>query len=339
LEGNNLTVTASDSETTLKTVIAIEDVSEGGEITVPAKLLTDTLKELPTQPIEFATDESKNIVNIIWASGSAQIPYKSSEDYPVLQELSEPTKILINGKVLSDGISNTLYATSDDYLRPAMNGVFFDITTESINIVASNAHILVDFERLDIKGDKNISFSLPKKTANILKGILAKASEETVEISFDKKYAYFKMESSLIVSRLIEGNFPNYKVVIPKGNTNILTIGRVDLLNAIKRVAVCSNQATSQIILKLSYNQLSISAQDPDFSISAHETMTCDYSGDPMEIAVKANFFIDILGNLPYEQIAIKLKDSSKPMLIVPLDQTGDNEMISVLLMPMVIHY
>ena len=126
---------------------------------------------------------------------------------------------------------------------------------------------------------------------------------------------------------------------MPKNNDNILNIARTDLLNATKRVAVCSNQATSQIILKLSFNQLVISAQDLDFSISAHETLSCDYSGDPMEIAVKSNFFIDILTNLPYDQVSIKLKDSGKPMLILPVEKDDQNELISVLLMPMIINY
>lgn len=338
LEGNNLMVTASDTETTLKTVIKIDEVSIGGEIAVPAKLLTDTLKELPTQPIELNTDDSKSIINIIWASGSAQIPYLSADDYPVIPELTSPSVIEMTGKILSDGISNTLYATSDDYLRPAMNGIFFDISPESINMVASNAHILVYFKRSDLKGETH-SFSLPKKSANILKSILSKSDEEKVTISFDKKFVYFNFSSTLVVCRLIEGNFPNYKAVMPKNNDNILNIGRTDLLNATKRVAVCSNQATSQIILKISFNQLVISAQDLDFSISAHETLSCDYSGDPMEIAVKSNFFIDILNNLPYDQVSIKLKDSGKPMLILPVEQDDQNELISVLLMPMIINY
>jgi DNA polymerase III subunit beta len=338
LEGNNLMVTASDSETMLKTVIKIDEVSSGGEIAAPAKLLTDTLKELPTQPIEINTDDTKNIINIIWASGSAQIPYLSADEYPVIPELTSPSKIEVTGKILSDGINNTLYATSDDYLRPAMNGIFFDISSDSFNMVASNAHILAYFERTDIKSEPR-SFSLPKKSANILKGILSKSDEEIITLSFDKKFAYFNFASTLVVCRLIEGNFPNYKAVMPKNNDNILNIARTDLLNATKRVAVCSNQATSQIILKLSFNQLVISAQDLDFSISAHETLSCDYSGDPMEIAVKSNFFIDILTNLPYDQVSIKLKDSGKPMLILPVEKDDQNELISVLLMPMIINY
>ena len=335
LEGNSLTVTASDSETTLKTIINIDEVTEGGEIAVPAKLLTDTLKELPTQPIEFATEPEKNIVNIAWASGSAQIPYLSTEDYPELPQLSEPIQLVLKGQILSEGINNTIYATADEELRPVMNGIFFDITQENTTMVASNAHKLVCYTRNDVKGNGASGFILPKKPANILKNNLAKLGEETVEISFDKKNAYFKFDNSLMVCRLVDGTYPAYRSVIPKNNTNIVSVTRSELLNASKRVAVCSNQATSQIIFKLSQNKLEISAQDVDFSMSAHETVNCEYEGVPMEIGFKSTFLIEILGNLPYDQICIKLADPNRAALIQPAIQSEPEEEICALLMPM----
>lgn len=335
LEGNALTVTASDSETTLKTVINIDEVSEGGEIAVPAKLLTDSLKELPTQPIEFSTAEDRNIVNIIWSSGSAQIPYLPVDEYPALPQLSEPVKLVINGGILANGINSTLYATGDEELRPVMNGIYFDITPESATLVASNAHKLVYYTRHDLKGSDISSFILPKKPANILKNNLVKFTEENVEIQFDKKNAYFQFDSFFIACRLVDGTYPAYKTVIPKNNTNILTIQRVDILNASKRVAVCSNQATSQIVFKLSHNQLEISAQDVDFSMSARETVHCEYEGSPMEIGFKSTFLIEILNNLPYDQISVKLADSNRAILIHPAVQTEPEEEICALLMPM----
>ena len=335
LEGNSLTVTASDSETTLKTIINIDEVTEGGEIAVPAKLLTDTLKELPTQPIEFATEPEKNIVNIAWASGSAQIPYLTTEDYPELPQLSEPIQLVLKGQILSEGINNTIYATADEELRPVMNGIFFDITQENTTMVASNAHKLVCYTRYDVKGNGASGFILPKKPANILKNNLAKLGEENVEISFDKKNAYFKFDNSLMVCRLVDGTYPAYRSVIPKNNTNIVSVTRSELLNASKRVAVCSNQATSQIIFKLSQNKLEISAQDVDFSMSAHETVNCEYEGVPMEIGFKSTFLIEILGNLPYDQICIKLADPNRAALIQPAIQSEPEEEICALLMPM----
>ena len=335
LEGNALTVTASDSETTLKTVISIDEVTEGGEIAVPAKLLTDTLKELPTQPIEFSTEPEKNIVNIAWASGSAQIPYLSTEDYPELPPLSDPVNLVLKGEILSNGINNTIYATADEELRPVMNGIFFDITQDNTTMVASNAHKLVCYTRSDVKGNGASGFILPKKPANILKNNLAKLGDENVEISFDKKNAYFKFDNSLMVCRLVDGTYPAYRSVIPKNNTNIVSVARTEVLNASKRVAVCSNQATSQIIFKLSQNKLDISAQDIDFSMSAQETVNCEYEGLPMEIGFKSTFLIEILSNLPYDQICIKLADPNRAALIQPAIQSEPEEEICALLMPM----
>lgn len=336
LDGSTLTVTGSDSETTLKTILTINEVMEGGEIAVPAKLLTDSLKELPTQPIEFSSDDEKNIVNIIWASGSAQIPFTSAEEYPTLKELVEPTAIRMKGSVLADGINSTLYATGDEELRPVMNGIFFDIAEDSTTLVASNAHKLVYYRRHDIKSAAASSFILPKKPANILKANLAKCMDEEVEITFDRtNCAYFKFNSFLIFCKLVDGTYPAYKSVIPKNNTNVITVSRAELLNATKRVAVCSNQATGQIVFKLADNSISITAQDLDFSMSAHETVGCEYDGSPMEIGFKSTFLIEILGNLQYDQICIRLSDPNRAALIQPAVQTEPDEEICALLMPM----
>ena len=336
LEGNSLTVTGSDGDNTLKTILAINEVMEGGEIAVPAKLLTDSLKELPTQPIEFVSYPDRGIVNINWASGSAQIPFSGAEDYPTLKELENPTVIKMKGSILAEGINSTLYATGDEELRPVLNGIYFDIDTESTTLVASNANKLVYYRRHDIKSESQTSFILPKKPANILKANLAKCMDEEVEITFDnKKNAYFKFNSFLIFCKLIEGTYPAYKSVIPKNNANILTISRAELLNASKRVAVCSNQATGQIVFKLSMNQITITAQDLDFSMSATETLGCDYQGDPMEIGFKSSFLIEILGNLGYDQICIMLADPHRAALIQPAVQTEPEEEICALLMPM----
>ena len=340
LDGNTLTVTASDSETTLKTILTINEVMEGGEIAVPAKLLSDSLKELPTQPIEFAADKERNIVNIIWASGSAQIPFVSADEYPTLKELNNPTVLKIKGSTLADGINSTLYATGDEELRPVMNGIFFDIEPESTTLVASNAHKLVYYKRNDIKCGCNASFILPKKPANILKANLAKSMDEEVEITFDQSNcAYFKFNSFLIFCKLVEGTYPAYKSVIPKNNTNVMTVNRAELLNATKRVSVCSNQATGQIVFKLAPNQITIKAQDLDFSMSAQENISCEYEGDPMEIGFKSTFLIEILGNLSYDQICIKLADPNRAALIQPAVQTEPDEEICALLMPMRINY
>lgn len=335
LEGNTLTVTASDSETTLKTVIRIDDVAEEGKIAIPAKLLTDSLKELPTQPIEFATEPEKSIVNIAWMSGSAQIPFISADGYPELPVMTDCHSFTVKASVLASGINSTIYATADEELRPVMNGIYFDITPENTTLVASNAHKLVCYIRNDIKGDGVSNFILPKKPASILKNNLAKMTDEVVEVAFDAQRASFRFDNQYMICRLVDGTYPAYKSVIPKNNTNVITVQRTEILNASKRVAVCSNQATGQIIFKLSSNSIEVSAQDIDFSMSAHENVVCEYSGSPMEIGFKSTFLIEILSNLPYDQICIRLADPNRAALIQPAVQTDPDEEICALLMPM----
>ncbi len=335
LEGNNLTITGSDQETTLKTILTIEDVKEEGRIAVPAILLTNSFKELPTQPVEFETNEDKNIITITWANGTANIPFLDPAEYPELPPLVDPKKLEFSAEVLSEGINSTIYATAEEVYRPVMNGIFFDINSKSTTLVASNAHKLVCYTRKDVQGESACSFVLPKKPAQILKNSLARLTSEIVTVTFDKFNAFFKFGQQLVACRLIDGTFPAYKTVIPKNNSNIITLSRTDLLNATRRVSIYANQATGQIVFNIKGNTLDITAQDLEFSMSANEHINCEYEGEPMVIAFKSQFLIEILSNLPYSQICIKLADPAKAALIQPAEQTKQEEEICALLMPM----
>ncbi len=337
LKEGYLSITASDLETSLKAGMTIENVIEDGEITIPARLLVDSLKEFPEQPLEFKTNDTSSLIEITWANGNSKLPCTLADDYPTIAELSEEsTEISIPSSALLEGINRTLYATAEEELRPVMNGVFFDIGTDETTLVASDAHKLVCYTRHDIMSVQKSSFILPKKPASILKNILSKIDQE-VKMRFDIKNAYFEFESFVLVCRLVEGNYPAYRSVIPKNNQNKLVINRQDFLNSTKRVAVCSNQASSQVKLKLSYNQLVISAQDLDFSISANERLSCQYEGDSMEIGFKSTFLIEILNNLPYTDISLELADPTRAALILPNSQTDPNEDILALIMPMMV--
>lgn len=338
LKDGTLSITASDLETTLKTKMLIENISEEGEITVPAKLLVDSLREFADQPLEFKTNESYSILDITWANGNAKLPCTTSDDYPSVPELGDNyTTISINSHILLEGINRTLYATAEEELRPVMNGIFFDIDTNNSTLVASDAHKLVCYTRHDIKSENKSSFILPKKPSSVLKNILGKGDEDVV-IRFDSRNATFEFESFNLICRLVEGNYPAYKSVIPKNNTNKLIINRIDLLNSARRVAVCSNQASSQVRLRLTYNTLTLSAQDLDFSISANENLICQYEGDNMEIAFKSTFLIEIFTNLPYTDISLELSDPSRAALILAAGPVDPQEEILALIMPMMVN-
>ncbi|MCI2082546.1 MAG: DNA polymerase III subunit beta [Bacteroidales bacterium] len=338
LKENELVITASDAETTLKVKLHIDQVEEEGEIALPAKLLTDSLKEFPEQPITFETKGDDNIMNIVWASGASQVPYFPAVDYPELPELSaDAADVSMSQETLLDGINNTLYATGEEELRPVMNGIFFDMGTENTTFVASDAHKLVCFTTEKVRVPDKASFILHKKPAMLLKGSLMRI-DDPVQIKFDGKNAYFEFEDTVMACRLIEGNYPAYRTVIPKNNENKLYIARTDLLNAVKRVAVWANQASNFIKLKLSKDELVISAQDLSFQIASHEKLNCQYDGDEMEIGFKATFLTDILSNLPYDEICIMLADSCRAILIVAAEKKEGDDEICSLLMPLMIN-
>ena len=337
LKDGYLSITASDLETTLKAGIPIENIEEEGEITIPAKLLVDSLREFADVPLVFETNENLTGLEIVWPNGNSNIPCTSGDDYPAIATISsDKTTISIQSQVLLEGINRTIYAAAEEELRPVMNGVFFDIDSDSTTIVASDAHKLVCYTRHDIKSVNKSCFILPKKPASILKNILTKV-EEPVKIEFDDKNAYFEFETFVLVCRLVEGNYPAYKTVIPKNNFNKLIISRHDFLNSLKRVSVCSNQASSLVKMDLSYNQIVVSAQDLDFSVSAQERLSCQYAGDPMEIGFKSTFLIEILSNLSYTDVSLELADPTKAALILPSDQPDPNENVLALIMPIMI--
>jgi DNA polymerase III subunit beta len=334
LAGTTLEVTASDLEMTLKTTIEIDNVVEEGSVAVPAKYLIDTIREFPDMPLTLTTNNSDKLLEISWATGASNIPFFQSEDYPSLPSLNDITlSFTIPSDILLTGINSTIYATAEEELRPVMNGIFFDMTNDSITLVASDSHKLVYYKRNDISVNENSSFILPKKPASILKSLLPKV-EEDVKVTFDQKNAYFEFDGTVLICRLVEGNYPAYKSVIPKNHPNKLYIPRLELLNGVKRVAVCANPATSHVKFSLSNNKLALSAQDLSFSVSAHETLNCQYDGDEFEIGFKSTFLAEILSNLPYEEICIELADQTKAGLIVAAGESDPNEEICSLLMP-----
>lgn len=331
LKGEKMEVTASDTETTLKTVIDVDSTEQEGEVAIPAKLLTDYLKEFPDQPLKFETKGDVSM-EISWATGSSQIPYFPASDYPkLLQPAESATTFDIPEETLLNGINYTIYATSDEEFRPAMNGILFDLGEGTLTFVASDAHKLVCYTAENIHGSTTANFILHRKPAAILKSLLEK-TDEKVTVTFDTKNAFFNFGQTVLVCRLIEGRFPPYRSVIPSSNPNTLVIDRLSFYNAVKRVSVCSNQATSLVRVNLSGNSLELSAQDPGFSISAYEKIGCQYDGYDLEIGFKGPYLADILGNLPSDEVTIKFADAAKAALILPA--YDDSTKICAILMP-----
>lgn len=339
LEDSVLTLTAADTETRLVTSLEVNDVQGIGKLAINARNLLDPLKELPEQPLTFEINDENLEVFIYFHNGRYNFVGQSGDEYPQPKALKDTAiELVIDPQVLNTAINRTLFASADDELRPVMNGVYFDISTDDLTFVASDGHKLVRFKTLSVKGTERASFILPKKPANLLKSILPKESEE-VSIKFDENNAYIKMSSYTMTCRFIEGRYPNYNSVIPENNPNKVVIDRLSLLNALKRVSVFSNPASSLVKLQLSEGQVLISAQDIDFSTAAEETIPCQYQGTAMNIGFKSNFLIEILNNILAQEVSVELSDPSRAGLIFPIDSDKDKEEdLLMLLMPMMLN-
>ncbi|MBN1253315.1 MAG: DNA polymerase III subunit beta [Bacteroidales bacterium] len=339
LEGNELTITGTDLETTMITKIELDNAEGEGTLALEARRLTNMLKEFPEQPLTFDANMDNLNVDILTENGKFSIVGQQGDDFPQLPEIKEEESksIKLTASILSLGISKTIFATADDELRPVMNGIFVEISPENITFVASDSHKLVRYRRTDINTDINVKFILPKKPASLLKAILPSDNTE-IEIHTDKNNAFFSINGYQLISRLVEGEYPNYSTVIPNDSPNKIIVDRVSIYNTIKRVAVFSNQASNLIKLKLSTNEMVISAQDIDFSISAYEKIKCQYDGDELEIGFKSVFLNEILSNLGSTDVVFELLDAVRAGLILPVDKNNDSEDELMLLMPMTIN-
>lgn len=337
LNGSTLTLTASDGETTIRTSLDVENAEGAGKVASGARLLLETLKEFSEQPLTFSIDEQNFAVNMVSTNGTYSFVGVNGNEYPEMPATEEDThSVTMSSKMLLDAINKTIFCTADDELRPVMNGIFFDIATDKITMVATDAHRLVRYTNTSVSAAEPISFILPKKPATLLKNILGKDDNEVV-ITFGQKNAKFEFGQTIVVCRQIEGRFPNYNAVIPQNNQNVIVVDRQTLINACKRVAVFANTGTSLLKLALSENQIKISAQDIDFSTSAEETIACEYNGMPMSIGFKAPFLIEILNAISSTDVKLQLADPARAGLILPTENE-ENQDLLLLLMPMLLN-
>jgi DNA polymerase-3 subunit beta len=336
LEDSKLTIVASDMETRLVTSVDVMNTQGSGLFAISAKMLLESLRKVPEQPLTFDINDENMEVFIYYENGKYNFIGQNGDTYPQHKQLNENAMTFtVESEVLLNGVSRTLFATADDELRPVMNGIYFDIQTDHIIFVASDGHKLVRMRHNAVKSEGRASFILPKKPAFLLKTLLAKTSE-TVKVQFDENNAYLTAGHFEMTCRLIEGRYPNYNSVIPENNPNEVTIDRLALNSGLERVVVFSNQASNLIKLQLEEDMIIVSAQDIDFSTSAEEKIACRYSGTNFSIGFKATFLIEMLSNFSAEEIVLKLADPSRACVIVPVEDEEDEKLL-MLIMPMVL--
>ena len=331
-----LTVSASDLETTVNTGMAIES-KDSGNVAIPAKLLLDILKTFPEQPLTFTVNKENFGIEISSDYGKYKLTGHNGNEFPKVPKIESASSLEIEAQVLVSAINKTVFASGNDDLRPVMSGVFLELSTDSITFVATDAHKLVRYRRSDAKAQKTSSFILPKKPLNLLKNILA-GVDGKVNVVYNNSNASFSFGSSNLICRLIDGKYPNYEAVIPLQNPNKLTVDRIAFLNSIKRVSIFSNKTTHQVRLKITGNELSISAEDLDFSNEASERLTCQYMGDDMEIGFNSRFIAEMLTNLESINVNIEMSAPNRAGILFPSENSNPAENTLMLVMPVMLN-
>ena len=332
-----LNLTASDSEVMMNTSMELNEADSNGRFCVGNHDLLEAVKSISEQPISFEVNQNDNTARISYQNGMFSLPVENADEFPQPQQIGEnATVINISTQLLSENINRSLFATAQDELRPVMNGVYFDLTPDYLAVVASDGHKLVRNKILSVHAEQPASFILPKKPAGLLKNMLSKNGGDVV-LRFDERNAEINFEDGVIICRLIEGRYPNYNSVIPQNNPNQLTVDRVTLLSALRRVQPFSNDSSNLIRFHVENGTLQLDAEDYDFSKTATERMTCDYSGMPMSIGFKGSSFIEILNNFDCEQVVIQLADPSRAGLVLPSEQPEGQDVL-MLMMPMLIN-
>jgi len=335
LKQTKLVVSASDLETTMSSVLQVDSESEG-VIAVPARLLLDTLKTFPEQPLTFVVEDN-NTIEISSNHGKYALAYADGNEFPKAVELTNPSTTTILGDILATAISKTIFAAGNDDLRPVMSGVFFQFSPENLTFVSTDAHKLVKYTRSDINASEVAEFIMPKKPLNLLKGILA-GSESEVKIEYNESNAKFTFDETELICRLIDGKYPNYEAVIPKENPNKLSISRNQFLSSVRRVSIFSNKTTHQIRLKVAGAELNISAEDVDYSNKAEERLNCSYQGDDMQIGFNSRFLVEMLNNLSSDDVTLEMSLPNRAGILSPSDGLDEGEHVTMLVMPVMLN-
>ena len=335
IKDGNLTISATDLQTSMTTSLTVE-AKENGRIAIPSRILLDTLKSLPEQPIAFNIDDNTFAIEINAGDGKYKLSGENGEDFPKIPVVENASSVNLPASVLAEAINKTIFAVSNDELRPAMTGVYCQLSTSSLTFVATDAHKLVRYRRKDAKAASTASFILPKKALNLLKSALP-SEDINVSVEYNSTSAFFKFSNINLVCRLIDERYPDYEAVIPQNNPNKLTIDRQAFLGSLNRVAIYANKTTHQVRLKISGSELNISSEDIDFANEAHERLSCQYDGDDMEIGFNAKFLIEMLKNLSCEEVMLEMSTANRAGLLLP--QNGDeNEDVLMLVMPVMLN-
>lgn len=336
IDGDQITITASDLDTTFTTSVLAKSETQG-KIAINAKLLLESLKTFADTPLSFLVDNQTHQVEISSGDGKYSIAGYNAQEYPKTAQVENAHSITMSAHSFATAINKTIFATGNDDLRPAMNGIFCSFSEDSAIFAATDAHKLVKYTRLDVKSPVNASFILPKKPLNLIKGLLASAESE-VRLDYSDKNAFFGFDNFTVICRLIDGKYPNYEAVIPKHNPNKLLIDRALFASAVRRVSIFSNKTTYQVRFKMAGSELTLSAEDFEYNNAATERLTCQYDGQDMEIGFNSKFLLEMLNNIDSEQISLEMSEPNRAGILLPAGDPDPNQNMLMLVMPVMLN-
>ncbi len=334
VENSTLTVVATDLETVMRIRLNIE-AREAGKVCIPAKILMDTLKNIPDQPLTFNIDKNFGI-EITSDNGKYKVMGENPDNFPKEPAADDTTSFTMTSSALVTAINKTIFAVSNDDLRPAMTGVFFELAKDYIQFVATDAHRLVRYKRTEVVCPRADSFIVPRKPLNLLKSALPD-NEDEITINYNSNHLFVQHGTTQMSCRLIDARFPDYKVVIPADNPYKLVLNKALFQSALRRVSVFSNKSTNQVALNISGSELGLAAQDVDFSFEGNERMNCQYDGEDLTIAFNARFLIEMLNAADSEEIRIELSTPTKAGILKPTE-LDPNEDVLMLVMPLMLN-
>ena len=335
LKGNTLTLTSTDLETMMRVQLDVNDAQGDGRICIPSKILMDYLKNLPEQPITFNINEADLSIEMSSDVGKYRIGGEKADDFPKEPAPGDATSFNMSSIALVESINKTLFAVSGDTLRPAMTGVYFELSKNGITFVSTDAHRLVRFRRDDVPCPTAEGFVVPKKPLQQLRATLP-ADDSQLQLSYNSSHLFVTSSRLSMSCRLIDAKFPDYKAVIPTDNPYKLTINRNDFISALRRVSIFANKTTNQVVLDIAGNSLQLSAQDIDFSYEGKEKLNCQYSGEDMKIAFNARLMVEMLANMNNSDIQMELSTPTRAGIVRPVEVTEHEDEL-MLLMPLMV--
>ncbi len=337
IKDGKLVIMASDLQTSVTAEINV-DADEDGGVAIPAKMLIETLRNLPEQPVTFKVDDDTYSVEIISENGHYKLAGENSTDFPKVPELKQSQSVELSSEVVTTAIAYTLFAVSTDEMKPAMNGVYVNIKDSKAIFVSTDSHRLIRYIRTDISADAGAETALiiPRKALTLLKNTLP-TDNTPLTLAFNKSNAFFSFGNMTMICRLIDERFPDYENVIPNNNTNTLEIDRLEFIGSLRRMSIYANKSTNQVRLKMAANSLEISAEDIDFSNEANEKLNCEYSGEDLEIGFNAKFLIEGLSNVSARHVVFKFSEPNRAAVMSPSDMDVAEDLM-MLIMPVMLN-